>query len=68
MLSRTLTVSMFIFSLLGVGVAFVKLEYFMKERAANPEITCMTCHKSIPAPGDQDKKLNDAGKQYQKTK
>ena len=67
MLQKLLMLGLFVLSVfVGTQFASAKPEYFMKEKAARPEITCMTCHQAIPKAGDADKKLNDVGKAFMK--
>ena len=56
MLTKISAISFFVIAmLLGTGKAFSKPEYVAKEKAARPEVTCMTCHSSIPKKEDKDK-------------
>jgi len=54
--------------LLAFSVADAKPEFFQKEKANRPDLKCASCHVSIPKNGDEDKKLTETGKFYQKNK
>lgn len=50
------------------STAEAKVEYFVKEKAEHPGVTCLTCHETVPKKDEKNTQLNDAGKKYQKDK
>jgi hypothetical protein len=60
---------MLVFILISFGVADAKYEIFKQEKENHPDLKCATCHIApVPKKGDEDKRLNETGKFYQKNK